>query len=95
MKQIVLSTAVIFSVLAAPSFAQTNVNPYPGLEGLGCVALIEKLDVTLNEIEISEELKTQIVDLREQGATEKQAGDEVACATSLTSAFQLLVPLKQ
>ncbi len=95
MKKIVLTTAVIFGALAAPSFAQTNVNPYPGLEGLDCVALIEKLDVTLNEIEINDELETQIVDLREQGITEKQAGDEVACATSLTSAFQLLVSLKQ
>ena len=98
MKNIILP-AILLAAFAAPSFAQTNtaagVEPYPGLEGLDCVALIEKLDVTLKEVEISDELKVQVVELREKGITDLSANDENACTTSLTAAFQLLVPPKE
>jgi hypothetical protein len=93
MKKTLLASALLFSAaIAAPAFADSHVTPYPGLEGLECVALIEKLDVTLEEVQVPDELKVQMLELREKGLAEKTAGDEVACTTSLTAAFQLLVP---
>lgn len=95
MKKLLLP-AVMVAAFSALAYAQTNtaatVAPYPGLEGLGCVEMIEKMDLTLEEITVSDELKVQILELREQGITEISANDEDACKTSLTAAFQLLVP---
>ncbi len=94
-----LLPAIMVVAFTAPAFAQVNTEtmaePYPGLEGLDCIALVEKLDTTLTEVEISEELKVQILELREKGISDKTTGDEEACVTSLGAAFQLLVPVKE
>ncbi len=98
MKNLILPALMVVA-FSAPTFAQTNTgveaDPYPGLEGLNCIELVEKLDVTLQEVEISDELRVQILELREKGLNEKSADDEDACVTSLTAAFQLLVPAKE
>ncbi len=95
MKKLFLS-AIMIVAFTAPSFAQINIKttsePYPGLEGLDCAALVEKMDLTLQEINITDELKAQILELRELGIEEKSKDNEDACVTSLTAAFQLLVP---
>lgn len=95
MKKLLLPVMML-AAFSVPVFAQTNteksIEPYPGLEGLDCIALVEKLNVTLEEVQISDELKVEIVELREQGITEKQTDNEQACVSSLTVAFQLLVP---
>lgn len=92
MKNKILISTLMLGAFTIPSFAQTNVEPYPGLEGLDCVALVEKLDVTLEEVTIADELRLLILEQREKGVEEKKAGDEEACVTSLKAAFQLLVP---
>ncbi len=95
MKKMILPL-IVSAAFLVPAFAQTNTaataDPYPGLEGLGCVEMIEKMDLTLEETAVSDELKIQILELREQGITEISANDEDACKTSLIAAFQLLVP---
>ncbi len=87
-----IATTILMCAFAAPAFAESHIEPYPGLEGLDCVALVEKLDVTLEDAQMPDELKSQVIELREEGIIEKDSDNEEACVTSLTAAFQLLMP---
>lgn len=87
-----IATTILMCAFAAPAFAESHIEPYPGLEGLSCVALVEKLDVTLEDAQMPDELKNQVIELRGEGIVEKNSDNEEACVISLTAAFQLLMP---
>ncbi|MCF6302826.1 MAG: hypothetical protein L3J13_06450 [Devosiaceae bacterium] len=99
MQKPILVAGLLLAAFSAPVLAESHDAKSLVLEG-DCLAVIEQIDliletgVTLDNVpvEMDEVTRANIVDLRGQGATEQAAGDESACAATLTLAIQLLNP---
>ncbi len=95
----IAAAAFVLGALSTPVLAESH-EPKPLLLDGDCLSVIEKIDLILETgmteegvvIELGDETRANVMELREQGATEQAAGDEAACTATLTLAIQLLNP---
>ncbi|GEM_PF-5760965 len=91
-----IASSFLLAAFSAPAFAQSHEGPLV-FEG-DCVAVIEKIDLVLETgqidettmLEVNDETRAQVVELRDQGAREQEMGDQAACTATLTLALQML-----
>jgi len=78
MKKLLLTSSILFTMLATPAFAQD------------CATMIKEFDATIEKSKVVPESKAKAIELRMQGVKQQTEGNEDACKTALTAAFDAL-----
>ena len=78
MKKLLLTSTILLAAFATPALAQD------------CTGMIAKFDTAIEESKIDDTEKMKALEMREQGAKQRSAGDEENCKATLTAALQAL-----